>query len=172
MHRSWVIAAVVTCLAIVGGFSSADPPAAGKKTTVHEKNTEDFALFRPREIKWQDGPPSLPAGAKMALLEGDPAKEGPFVIRFRFPDGYKVMPHTHPKKERVTIISGVLHIGMGEKFNAKDTRAMPAGTFGFWEAGMKHFAWVEGETVLQLHGTGPWEIKYLNPADDPGNARK
>jgi hypothetical protein len=82
------------------------------------------------------------------------------------------MPHVHPKIERATIISGVLNIGMGEKFNAKATREMPAGTFGFWAAGMKHFAWAKGETVLQLHGIGPWEIKYVNPADDPRNAKK
>ena len=61
---------------------------------------------------------------------------------------------------------------MGDKFDQTATRAMPAGTFGFWPAEMKHFAWANGETVLQLHGTGPWMITYLNPADDPRRAKK
>jgi hypothetical protein len=61
---------------------------------------------------------------------------------------------------------------MGEKFDPKDGLEMPAGTFGRWEAGMKHFAWTKGETVIQIHGTGPWTIKYVNPEDDPRNQKK
>ena len=64
-----------------------------------------------------------------------------------------------------------INIGMGEKFEAKATKAMPAGAFGTWEAEMKHFAWVKGETIIQLHGTGPWTIKYVDPADDPRNRK-
>jgi hypothetical protein len=161
-----------------GGLFRLDLGAKGlkilpaKKGVGHEESTDKFGLYLPDEIRWQEAPPSLPKGAKIALLEGDPSKEGPFVIRFRFPDRYRVMPHVHPKRERVTIISGVLHIGMGRKFDAHDTRPMPPGTFGTWDAGMEHFAWVEGETVLQLHGMGPWEVKYLDPADDPRNAKR
>ncbi len=170
MSLTRIVGLLVASVAFIGPGLAQSPH--GKKTAAHPKDTDDFGLYLPAEIKWQDAPPSLPAGAKIALLEGDPAKEGPFVIRFRFPDGYKVMPHVHPKRERVTIISGLLNIGMGEKFDAKDTREMPPGTFGSWEAGMKHFAWVKGETVLQLHGIGPWEIRYLDPKDDPRNAKK
>jgi quercetin dioxygenase-like cupin family protein len=132
----------------------------------------DAAVFSPDKIKWQDGPASLPAGAHIAVLEGDPNKEGPFVMRLRFPKGYKVAPHTHPKTERVTVISGTLNIVMGDKLDKNDARKMAAGSFGFWAAGMKHFAWFDEETVLQLHGTGPWVINYLNPADDPRNKGK
>jgi hypothetical protein len=122
-------------------------------------------------LKWQDGPPSLAKGSKIAVLEGDPNKEGPFVFRLKLPDGFRVAPHTHPKMERVTVIAGTLNIGMGEKFDAKATKAMPAGAFGTWEAEMKHFAWVKGATIIQLHGTGPWTIKYVDPADDPRNRK-
>jgi len=124
-------------------------------------------VFRPSEIKWEPGPPSLLPGAQMAKLEGDSAKDGPYTVRFKFPDGFRVMPHWHPKTERVTVIAGTLHLGMGEKFDKDATQSLPAGTHGYWPAGMRHFAWVEGETVLQLHGIGPWAITYVNPADDP-----
>ena len=131
-----------------------------------------MGVFLPTEIKWIDGPGSLAAGAKLAVLEGDPAKEGPFVMRLRLPDGFKIQPHWHAKVERVTVLSGVFNLGMGEKFDQAVTRAMPAGTFGYWAEGMRHFAWAKGETVLQLHGIGPWTITYVNPADDPRNAKK
>lgn len=131
---------------------------------------ERHAIHRPAEIKWLDSPPSLPPGAKVALLEGDPAKEGFFAMRIRMPDGYRIPPHTHPKVEHVTVISGTFNFGMGEKFDQSATQEMPAGTFGFWPAGMKHFVWVKGETVVQLHGIGPWKIEYVNPADDPRKA--
>ena len=128
---------------------------------------KDHLIVTPEDIKWVDGPPSLPPGAKMVVLEGDPAKDGSFVMRVKLPDGFRVMPHTHPKDERVTVLAGTLHMGMGEKFDGKATRAMPAGSYGLTAAGVKHFAYVKGETVLQLHGTGPWAIDYVNPADDP-----
>jgi hypothetical protein len=138
----------------------------------HDDKKAMGMIHRPDALAWQDAPASLPAGAKIALLEGDPARPGPFVFRVKFPDGYRVMPHTHPKPERVTVISGTLYFGMGEKFDKSKGREMPAGTFGTWPAGMKHFGWVKGETVLQLHGEGPWTINYLNPADDPRKAKK
>ena len=135
------------------------------------KPTADHAIHLPTQIKWEDGPPSLPPGAKFAVLEGDPAKDGFFTMRIRVPDGYKIPPHTHPKVEHVTVISGTFNFGMGEKFDQGATKEMPAGTFGFWPAGMKHFAWARGETVVQLHGIGPWSIEYLDPADDPRKAK-
>jgi hypothetical protein len=137
--------------------SPADPPKAA----------DEMALFPADEVKWQEGPASLPKGALIAVLEGDPAREGPFVFRLKLPDGYRVPPHTHPKTERVTVLSGTFNIGMGDKFDEKATRPMPAGTFGYWPAGMKHFVWAKGETVLQFHGTGPWSIEYVNADDDP-----
>lgn len=137
-----------------------------------EAQTGEMGFYSPAEVKWKDGPASLPAGAKFAVLEGDPAKEGPFLMRLWLPDGFRIQPHWHPKVERVTVISGIFNLGMGEKFDQSATREMPAGTFGFWTAEMRHFAWAKGETVLQLHGTGPWMITYVNPADDPRNAKK
>ena len=133
----------------------------------HKKGTMEAAIHRPDILKWKDGPPSLPPGAKIAVLEGDPNREGPFVFRVKAPDGYRIPPHTHPKPERVTVISGTFHIGMGETFDPSKGEAMTAGAYGTWPAGMKHFVWVKGETVVQFHGDGPWKIEYVNPADDP-----
>jgi hypothetical protein len=135
-------------------------------------SNQDMALYPAAEIAWRDGPPSLQKGAAMAVLEGDPAKEGMFTMRLRLPDGFDVKPHWHTQIEHVTVISGTLHFGMGEKFDRAKTQPMPAGSFGFWPIGMRHFAWTEGETVLQLHGRGPWTITYVNPGDDPRQARK
>jgi len=134
-----------------------------------EHGQDQFKLNRPDGIAWKDGPPSLPKGAKIAVLEGDPSKEGPFVFRVKAPDGYRIPVHTHPKTERVTVISGTFHIGMGDRFDKDATEPMTAGTYGYWEAGMKHFVWIEGETIVQFHGEGPWKIEYVNPDDDPRN---
>jgi rhodanese-related sulfurtransferase len=160
MQAKSFIAFAVLFSAIVTA-SAADPP--------HEA-MEEATLFPADEIKWVDGPPSLPKGASIAVLEGDPTKEGPFVFRVRVPDGYRIAPHTHPKTERVTVIAGTFHLGMGETFAAEAAQPMPAGAYGHWPAGMKHFVWVEGETIVQFHGEGPWAINYLDPADDPRNA--
>jgi quercetin dioxygenase-like cupin family protein len=139
---------------------------------LHKEGAMDASLHRPTALKWSDGPASLPPGAKIAVLEGDPEKEGPFVFRVKVPDGYRIPPHTHPKPERVTIISGEFHLGMGDKFDKTKGETLPAGTYGVWPAGMKHYVWVKGETIVQFHGSGPWVIQYLNPSDDPHNKKK
>jgi quercetin dioxygenase-like cupin family protein len=159
-------ASIVLLAFVIAASLNGDEPTATK----HNKG--GFATFPPGSIVWKDGPPSLPKGAQIAVLEGDPGKEGPFVFRVKVPDGYRIPPHTHPKTERVTIISGTFHLGMGAKFDAKAVQALPAGTYGFWEAGMKHFVWVKGETVVQFHGMGPWQIHYVDPKDDPRNQKE
>ena len=145
--------------------------ALGVSADHHETPPGDMNLFTTADMKWGAGPPSLAPGASMVVLEGDPAKAGPFTMRLRFPDGYVVKPHYHSQIEHVTVIAGTLHFGMGEKAERARTRAMTAGSFGYWPIGMKHFAFAEGETTLQLHGTGPWTITYVNPADDPRGAK-
>ena len=142
------------------------------RLSASEMPSADMHLYPPTTIEWKAGPAALPPGAKMAVLEGDPTKEGPFVVRFQFPNGYHVAPHTHPKTERVTVISGALYLATGEALDRNSAKKLPAGSFGYWPAGMKHAGWSEGETIIQLHGIGPWQINYVNPADDPRNAKK
>jgi len=128
---------------------------------------QPMTLHPSAEIRWQPGPASLPRGAMMAVLEGDPQSSGVFTMRIKFPAGFEVRPHYHSQTEHATVISGTLHIGMGTRFDRAATKPLTAGSFGFWPAGTRHFAWFEGETILQLHGQGPWTITYVNPADDP-----
>lgn len=149
-------------LLLVGLLSAVAIPA-----TAQGAEPGAMTLYPAGQIKWQDGPASLPKGAQMAILEGDPIQPGPFTIRFRFPNGFRVGPHLHTQTEHATVLAGVLHLGMGERFDSAATQPLAAGSFGFWPAGTPHYAWAEGETILQLHGQGPWTISYLNPADDP-----
>ena len=129
-------------------------------------------VYDPAKMTWSDAPPGLPAGAKIAVLEGNPGEKGPFTIRLRVPNGYKVPPHTHPTTENLTVISGTFYVGMGEKFDQKAGQKMGAGGFASMPTGMQHFAWAKGETVVQVNSEGPFEINYVNPADDPRNAKK
>ena len=140
--------------------------------SAEETHSADMHLYPPTTIEWKAGPAAIPPGAKIAVLEGDPTKEGPFVVRFQFPDGYHIPAHTHPKTERVTVIAGNLYLATGETLDRANAKQLPAGSYGYWPAGMKHAAWSEGETVIQLHGIGPWQINYVNPAEDPRNAKK
>jgi quercetin dioxygenase-like cupin family protein len=147
----------------------------GERVQNHQMTAPDKAemkIYPATDVQWKEGPASLPAGAKFAVLEGDPTKEGVFTMRLSLPDGFKIPPHWHSNVEHVTVVSGTFNVGMGEKFDETATRVMPAGTFAFWPAGMRHFAWAKGETVLQLHGVGPWTITYVNPSDDPRKAKQ
>src|SRR5438045_9306793 len=126
------------------------------RSSAEETQSADMRLYPPTTIEWKAAPAALPPGAKMAVLEGDPTKEGPFVVRFQFPEGYHIPPHTHPKTERVTVISGALYLATGEALDRNSAKKLPAGSFGYWRAGMKHPAWPQGETFLQRHRNGAW----------------
>jgi quercetin dioxygenase-like cupin family protein len=121
----------------------------------------------PTEIKWGPAPPALPPGAQAAVLAGDPGTEGVFVIRAKFPAGYRIPPHWHPTDELVTVLSGTLQFGMGEKFDAAALHSYPAGSFVNAAKEMRHFAQAKGATVIQVTGMGPFQLTYVNQADDP-----
>jgi hypothetical protein len=123
-------------------------------------------IVQPDQLKWADVP-SLPAGAKIAVIEGPMNEAKPFTIRLRFPANYRIPPHIHPAVERVTVLSGTFHLAMGEKFDPAAGQAMPPGATAIMPPGMTHYAWTTAETVVQLHGTGPWGITYVRDADDP-----
>jgi hypothetical protein len=129
--------------------------------------TMQHRTIKPDQVEWKDAPPSLPPGAKAFMLEGDPAKEGFFALRLMMPDGYQIPAHFHPGVERLTVISGTFHLGMGDKFDKTAAEALPAGTYTFMQPGMRHFAWAEGPTVVQITTLGPWGITYVNSSDDP-----
>jgi hypothetical protein len=152
--RLLTIAVTVSCLAVA--------------TVAYAQHTaSEHQVFTPDAVKWGPAPPGLPPGAQVAVLSGDPAKPGPFTMRAKLPDGYEIKPHYHPADEHLTVIQGTFVIGMGEKFDKAAGKAMPAGTFGYMKEGVRHFAFTKGQTIIQLHGNGPWGITYVNAADDP-----
>ena len=153
---------------VATGAASTTAVAAPKA----EVATPKHKLIRPDKAEWKDGPASLPPGAKIAVLEGDPSKEGFFALRLQLPDGYKIPAHWHPGIERLTIISGTFHLGMGDKLDPSKAEALPAGSYVSMQPQMKHFAWAEGPTVVQLATNGPWEIHYVNASDDPRQQKK
>ncbi len=124
----------------------------------------------PADLQWGPAPPALPTGAKTAVLKGNPGEDGPFTLRAWLPAGYVVKPHWHPTSESVTVISGEGYMGMGDTFDKAQGHALPAGSFAYVPATAHHSFWVETETVIQVQGMGPFQIYYLNPADDPRNA--
>ncbi|WP_413578130.1 cupin domain-containing protein [Bdellovibrio sp. HCB290] len=131
----------------------------------------DHVMITPQQITWGDAPKSLPKGAKVSVLYGDPAVAGPFGMRLKLPANYLIPPHFHPQDENITVISGTFMMAKGDDAKGKMMK-LPAGSFARMKAGTHHFARAEKETVVQLNGMGPWAITYINPADDPRAAKE
>jgi hypothetical protein len=122
-------------------------------------------LLKSADIKWTDAPPSMPPGAQIAVIEGDLEKAEPFTFRLKLPANYKIAPHTHPAIEHVTVLSGTLHMGAGDKIDPDKAVALSAGSFAAFQPGHSMFAWTGEETVIQVHGVGPWDIHYIHSPD-------
>ena len=129
-------------------------------------------MVMPDDIVWADGPASLPPGVKSSVIEGDPKAAGLFTMRLSLPAKYRIMPHSHPAMEHVTVIKGSFYMGVGEKFNEVAGRMIPKGGFAVMNTGTKHFAFTKKKAIIQLHGMGPWAINYVNAADDPRNKKQ
>ena len=137
------------------------------------QGASDAQIFiNTKDIKWTDAPPSMPKGAKVAVLQGDPGKAGPFVIRLKTPAGYNVAPHWHSQEENLTVISGTLYLGMGDKLDMKSAHALSAGGFHLLPGKLHHYAFAKAPTVVQISSNGPLDITYVNPDDDPQKAKK
>jgi quercetin dioxygenase-like cupin family protein len=165
MSKVGILAAPVGLLLVSVAMADTPKPAPAPEYTGTN------VMLVPNDLKWGDPPPGLPKGAKFAVLEGDPSKPGPYTVRGEFPPGYQIKPHTHPVIEHITVISGELYMGSGEKFDEAKAKPLPAG--GFSVIPLKQVHWVftkDKKTVIQLHGVGPWGITYVNPADDPRGA--
>ena len=127
---------------------------------------EDHVMVTPNDLKWADVP-SLPPGAKVAVIEGPMDQATPFTIRLKLPADYKIPAHWHPAIEHVTVLSGTFNMGMGDKLDPTKTKALSAGSVAIMQPKTNHFGWTKEETVVQVHGVGPWGITYVDPADDP-----
>src|SRR5262245_53096992 len=144
----------VMTMALVCGFLLA--PVIG---------AEDHRMVEPQDLKWDDVA-ALP-GAKVAVIEGPLDQATPFMMRLKFPADYKVPAHWHPAIEHVTVLSGSLNMGIGDKLDTTQTKALPVGSVVIIQPKTNHFAWTKEETMVQVHGVGPWGVTFVNPADDP-----
>jgi quercetin dioxygenase-like cupin family protein len=149
--------------AIVVAFSAAFLPLSGAA-----QHADHHKAVRAADLKWANVP-SLPKGAQIAVIEGPMNQAVPFTVRLKFPANYTIPAHTHPAVERVTVLSGTFHMGMGNKLDRAATQPVGIGDMMIMQPGTAHFAWTEGEVIVQLHGTGPWGVTYVNAADDPRN---
>ncbi|MHB1297476.1 MAG: cupin domain-containing protein [Gemmatimonadaceae bacterium] len=152
-------------------ISAAAFSVAAAAPTVAQAQVTDKVVDKKQEAQaepaWGPAPAVFPAGAEMAVLQGKPDSAGIFTVRFRFPGGYRIAPHTHPTDEIVTVISGKFRVGMGERSDLANTMTLDAGGFVTAPAMKAHYAVAEGTTVVQVTGTGPFALTYLNPADMP-----
>lgn len=144
--------------------------AAAVAAPAQTAEMDQHVFINKNEIKWGAAPSSLPAGAKLAVLFGDPDKPGPFTMRLSAPAGYKVPPHWHSRAENLTVISGTLYLGSGDKMDAASAKALKEGGYHFLPAKAHHSAMTKAPTVVQISGEGPFDIIYVDPADDPRTA--
>ncbi len=122
---------------------------------------------KPAALHWGPAPAVFPKGARMAVVTGDPGKAAPFTVELAMPDGYRILPHFHPTDETVKVKRGTLLIGMGDTFDASQTKPMKVGETGSVPANAHHFAAVKGATIISVSAMGPFAMSYVNPADDP-----
>jgi len=165
MRNLKAFAFLISILAAGAAWSAEE--SAPKKPAHKMASMEKAVVLMPGDVKFGDPPAVFPAGAKLAVLEGDPGKKGLFTVRLQMPDGYKLMAHWHPTTEKVTVLSGEFHAGMADKFDEAGAATLPVGSFVIMPARMHHFAWAKGETVVQITSEGPFKMIYINPADDP-----
>ena len=156
----------VACSPYVATTTSAPSPVV---TVNPAPSPAVMPVLLPPGAQWGPGPASLPAGARAVVIDGDPTKEGLFTMRLLLPNDFRIPPHSHAANEHITVISGVFHVGMGNTFTMAGAEELRQGSFKAIAPGMVHFAHAAGETVIQLHGMGPWRLTYVNPADDPRN---
>ena len=188
MQRSWVVTIALSLAAIAAGFqgtrafaqattattkaasaSTAAKQAASKATT---KADHVAHVTMPAQMTWGEAPPALPRGAKAAILYGDPgAASGAFTVRLQMPDGYKVMPHTHPTAEFVTVLSGTLRVGMSRQWDDASMKDLPGGGFAHMPPETAHYVQAKGETTIQVSGQAPFAITYIDPKDDPRKSK-
>jgi len=152
-------------LIITAMFSFASSAYAQDK--IERMSAQTMQSFTPDTVNWQDEP-ILPKGAKSVILVGDPTKAGVFIAWLKFPANYPIPPHTHPYAEVVTVLSGKLGNGMGETFDKSKGEILNAGSSFVLPTGHTHYVWTtDQETIVELIATGPWDITYTNPKDDP-----
>src|SRR5688572_11480628 len=152
--------AMVTAIAFA--FASLIPlPTAGAEHTM-----AGHVSILPSDLKWSDAP-SVAPGAQIAVIEGDLKAAVPFTFRLKLPANSRIGAHSHPAVDRVTVISGTFYLGIGDTFAPAKARGYTPGGITIMPVGMPMYVFTKEETVIQIHGTGPWGINFINPTDDP-----
>ncbi len=164
MNRTQAILAS-TAVAL-GGLALAEMHGGSEKVSLPFRGGDRHIMVKAEDLVWTDIASMAPP-AKIAVIEGDLSKEEPFTFRLKLPPDYIVAPHVHPAFERVTVLKGTFHFAHGRVFDRDQTVALKTGDFSIMPPGVPMFGYTEEETIIQLHGTGPWGIRYINPEDDP-----
>lgn len=154
LRHTWLLAALSAL-----SFATAIPAA----------EQHGHAAINPADVQWGPAPGFLPAGAEMALLDGDPASKGQLTLRLRFPADYEIPAHWHPTQENVTVLSGTLYAGLGDKLDRDRSVALEPGGYMAIPANKNHFVWTKDEVVVQVDMIGPFAIHYVDPTTDPRN---
>lgn len=135
-------------------------------------SASDYAFFTPGSLKWNKAPDVLPKGAMLAVLEGDPSKEGPFTMRLKLPANYQINAHSHPGVEHITVISGEFYVGLGKKIDHKKANKLSTGSFAYLKPGTYHYAFTKTPAIIQLHGIGPWGIDFIKSQEPSTNSNQ
>lgn len=160
MHRTHaVLCTAALALSACSRSSATTDPSAASLDAAASESQQNF--------QWGPAPAVFPPGAQFAVLQGDPSKAEPFTVRLRFPNGYRIPPHTHPTAENVTVLSGTFLAGMGTQFNEAAMQTFRKDDFASIPAEHAHYAMARGLTVVQVHAIGPFVLTYVNPADNP-----
>lgn len=150
-------------------FMALTTSAIADADKIDRMTADKMESFASEKMQWADEP-ILPKGAKSALLLGDPSKAGVFIARLKFPPNYQIPAHTHPFTEIITVLKGKLGNGMGQKFDSGKGEVLNQSDSFVLPAGHAHYVWTDNEeTIVELIATGPWDITYINPEDDPRN---
>ncbi|HEV8200876.1 MAG TPA: cupin domain-containing protein [Candidatus Polarisedimenticolia bacterium] len=150
------MAVVLACVAV-----------AGAALLAQEGAKPAHVMVMPADLTWGDPPPVFEKGMSFTVVSGDPGASGIFVVRLKMPAGYKIAPHWHPTDEHVTVLQGTLGLGMGDKFDKATAKELASGGYALLPAQMHHYAFAKTDTMVQVHGLGPFALTYINPADDP-----
>ncbi|MGE5360092.1 MAG: cupin domain-containing protein [Bacteroidales bacterium] len=161
------VAIAAACVTLLVTAALAQQPAGTSGSMSGSMSSSGGVMVPASEAKWMPAPPSLPAGAQIAVLEGDPSQSGPFTLQVKMPDGYQVKPHTHPTDERQTVVQGTLMMGMGEKWSDGEMKSLDAGSFVMLPARHAHYVQAKGTAILQVEAIGPYDMTYINASDDP-----
>jgi quercetin dioxygenase-like cupin family protein len=151
----------ITTIGFAFGIGAATPAAA---QSVYAGGHPHMVV--PEQLIWTDAPAVAP-GAKIAVIEGPLNQAVPFTFRLMIPANSKIAPHTHPTFERVTVLSGTFHFAHGATYDPAKTTALRPGGVAVMPPNTPMFGYTKEDTVIQLHGTGPWGLNYVDPADDP-----